>query len=90
MEHEFTTKQENELMLQYTDNQIPTWSLYCFDKQTPEICMAAVRNNGNTLKFVYEQTYEICLEAIKQNRDALQFVRDKDLFNKLKSEFNID
>ena len=39
--------------------------------QTPEICLAAVKQNGCALRFVKEQTKEICLAAVKQDRCAL-------------------
>ena len=45
-------------------------------KQTPEICLAAVKRNGYALAFVKEQTKEICLEAVKQNGYALRYVKD--------------
>ena len=47
-------------------------------KQTPEICMEAIRQNGNALHIMSEeQTPEICLEAVKQNGKALQDVREQ-------------
>ena len=46
-------------------------------KQTPEICLNAVKQNGLCLEFVQEQTPEICLKAIKQNTDALKYVKNQ-------------
>lgn len=48
------------------------------DKQTPEICMVAVRQDGEALEYVRERTPEICIEAVKQNARALQFVHELD------------
>jgi len=42
--------------------------------QTPEICLAAVKQNGCALKYVIEQTPEICLAAVKQDGCALEYV----------------
>ena len=44
-------------------------------EQTPEICLAAVQQNGRALMYVKEQTSDICLAAIKQNPEAKVFVR---------------
>ena len=51
--------------------------LYYIKEQTPEICMAATKDNGLALEFVKEQTPEICMAAVKQNGHALQYVEDK-------------
>ena len=45
-------------------------------KQTPEIYLAAVKQNGYALEYVKEQTEDICLEAVKQNGYALRYVKD--------------
>ena len=39
--------------------------------------MEAVKQNGNSLKYVVHQTYPICLAAIKEDSEALRFVREK-------------
>ena len=49
-------------------------SLEYVEKQTPEICLAAVKENGNALYYVKDQTPELCLAAVKQDERALQFV----------------
>lgn len=55
-------------------------------EQTPELCMAAVRQNGFALQFVENQgkTYpspfkvdDVCLEAVKQRPEALKFVDEQ-------------
>ena len=43
--------------------------------QTPEICLAAVKQDGTALQYVKGQTPEICLEAVKQNGFALKYVK---------------
>lgn len=45
--------------------------------QTPDLCLAAVRQNGYALKEVKEQTPEICLEAVKQDGYALSYVQEQ-------------
>ena len=45
------------------------------ENQTPEICLAAVKQNGLALKYVEKQTHEICLEALKQNYNASWYVK---------------
>lgn len=46
-------------------------------QQTPEICMAAVQQNGLALEFSYIHTPEICRAAVEQNGLAIQFVDEK-------------
>jgi hypothetical protein len=48
-------------------------------KQTPEICMSAVKNSGWALQYVKKQTPELCVVAVIQNRLALQYVKDLEL-----------
>jgi hypothetical protein len=51
-----------------------------FREQTPEVCLEAVRQNGNALAYVKEQTLEICLAAVRTFREdvyALRFVREQ-------------
>lgn len=47
------------------------------DEETPDVCMAAVKQNGNALKFVDNQTPEICMAAVKQDGNALRFVEEQ-------------
>ena len=46
-------------------------------RSTTEICLAAVEQNGNALRYVQDQTTEICLEAVEQSGNALQYVDSK-------------
>jgi hypothetical protein len=48
-----------------------------FNRQTPELCLAAVRQNGLALQYVKDQTPEICLEAVRRNGSALQYIEDQ-------------
>jgi len=43
--------------------------------QTPEICLAAVQQDGMALEFVKIQTPEICAAAIKQNPETYKYIR---------------
>ena len=54
------------------------------EKQTPEICMAAVKQNGWALKWVKTQTPELCMAAGKRNGYALKWVRNNALRKLLK------
>lgn len=36
-------------------------------KQTPELCLEAVKQNGWALGYVREQTPELCMEAVKND-----------------------
>lgn len=47
------------------------------DKQTPNICLAAVRNTGLALKYVKEQTEEICLAAVQDQGWVLSYVKEQ-------------
>ena len=42
-------------------------------EQTKDICLIAVRKNGNTLRFVKKQTSEICDAAIKNKKTAAKY-----------------
>ena len=48
------------------------------DKRSPEICLAAVKQDGHALAFVPEdkRSPEICLAAVTQNEYALCYVPD--------------
>ncbi|MHB9293480.1 hypothetical protein Holit_02604 [Hollandina sp. SP2] len=41
--------------------------------KTPELCLAAVQNDGGALEYVPEKlkNQELCLTAVQQNYDAL-------------------
>ncbi len=60
------------------------------EHQTPEICLAAVQDNGFALMDVIHQTEELCLEAVKQNPIAIEFIRDKDMFYKVAKALDIE
>ena len=47
------------------------------NKQTPEICLAAIKRDGWALIFVHNQTPEICLAAVNQNGGALKHVHNQ-------------
>lgn len=57
--------QKNAAFLQY----IPT------EKQTHEVCAAAIEKNPHVLQWVHNQTNELCLLAVKKNGLTLQHVR---------------
>lgn len=45
-------------------------------KQTPAICLAAVKQRGFAIQFVEKQTPEICLQAVRTHGYALRFVKE--------------
>lgn len=47
------------------------------NKRTPELCEAAIRQDGMAIYFVPNQTLELCLLAIKQNPNALQYITNQ-------------
>ena len=51
--------------------------MQCVQKQTPEICLESVKQNGLALQYVQKQTPEICLEAVKENGCALKYVKEQ-------------
>ena len=53
------------------------------EEQTPEICLAAVQQNGEVLEFVREQTIEICMAAVQQNPNAIKYIRDLEIKKKV-------
>jgi hypothetical protein len=46
------------------------------ENPTPELCMAAVQQNGMALRMISTefQTLEIAIAAVKQNREAIRYV----------------
>lgn len=46
-------------------------------KQTDEICLIAVKQDGRALQYVKNQTVDICIAAVKQNGLALKFVNNQ-------------
>lgn len=46
-----------------------------FEKQTPEICLLAVKKDWRALEFVEEQTSEICMVALEQNPEAIKYFK---------------
>ena len=60
-------KKDNLYQLTILNSDSTTsYALEYVDRQTPEICLAAVKKHGYVLEYVKEQTPELCLEAIKQ------------------------
>ena len=56
----------------------PGWDVTEFEEwYDKEYCLKAVKQNGDSLRYVKDQTAEICLAAVKQNGDSLQFVKDQ-------------
>ena len=49
--------------------------IHSANEQTPEICLAAVQQNGFALQYVKKQTPELCLMAVQQNGNSLQYVK---------------
>lgn len=47
----------------------------CESMRTPEIYLAAVKNDGHALMYITEPTPDICLAAVQQNWAAFDFVR---------------
>jgi hypothetical protein len=48
--------------------------LQSIQEQTPEICLAAVTQDGRALRFVKKQTPEICNAAVRQNHLAEKYI----------------
>ena len=56
-------------------NYFTNLDLKYIENPTPELCLAAVKNNGLNLEFVKEQTPELCLAAVEQDGIALKYVK---------------
>lgn len=51
-----------------------------YDKWSdPEICLAAVNQDGWALEHVEKQTPELILATIRQNPEALRYVKPKEV-----------
>lgn len=48
-----------------------------FTTQNEAICIEAVKQDGDLLKYVKQQSPAICLAAVMQNGDALKYVWDQ-------------
>ena len=46
-------------------------------EQNPELCLAAVRQNGRALYYVKEQNPELCMAVVRQDVSALEYVKDE-------------
>jgi len=44
------------------------------NKQTPEMCMKAVKLYGRAIKLVHNQIPELCMVAIKERTSALEWI----------------
>lgn len=44
---------------------------------TEDEALAAVKKDGNALRYVREQTHEICLAAVERNEYALKYVKEQ-------------
>ncbi|CCL32353.1 hypothetical protein BN174_4070001 [Clostridioides difficile E15] len=53
------------------------WFSFKICKQTPQICIEAVKQNGLSLQYVKEQLDEICIEAVKNYGNALKLVKEQ-------------
>lgn len=49
----------------------------CESMRTPEIYLAAVKNDGHALMYITKPTPDICLAAVQQNWAAFDFVREQ-------------
>ena len=45
--------------------------------QTEELCIEAIKGDGEAIKYVKDQTEAICLEAVKENGKAIRFIYNK-------------
>lgn len=54
-------------------------ALIFIEKQTPELCMFAIKRKSWALRFVREQTEEMCREAINKDPQNMFYVREKTL-----------
>ena len=45
--------------------------------QTPELCMAAVKQNGRAIQFVFDKTFDLWSEAWTQNGRTLEYMDDQ-------------
>jgi hypothetical protein len=52
-------------------------NLQFIKKQTPEICLAAIKNDPFALVYIQEQTSELCLIAVKISGISLPYVREQ-------------
>ena len=50
------------------------------------MALAAIQQDGNSLRYINEQTKELCEEAIKQNGFALRYIKDIELSNELRDQ----
>ena len=46
-------------------------------EQTDAVCIEAVKQDGNALRYVKEQTEAVCIEAVKRNGNALRYVKEQ-------------
>jgi hypothetical protein len=47
------------------------------EDQNEAICMIAVKQKGNTIKYIVNQTESLCIEAVKNDQMAIKYVKNK-------------
>ena len=52
-------------------------------KPTEEICLAAVKQNGEALQYVKEQTAELCMAAVQQDTKAITLIHNSEMRKKI-------
>ena len=58
-------------------------------KQTTDICLAAIKENGCALEYVQKPTKELYVDAVNSNIMALQHITDKDIINSICNSLDI-
>lgn len=75
MEINKLTKGQLEAMERVKEYPVEVLSCCSKAQQFRELCLEAVKVDGNALPFVKQQTEEICLAAVRQNPSSLRFVK---------------
>lgn len=71
----FKAMMEREIEMNFIMNVNDGMTLKHVNRQTEDICVAAVKQNGKAIYYVREQTERICREAVKQDGTALVYVK---------------
>ena len=56
------------------------WKVEFTKWSNESLCLEAVKQDGDALRYVKDQTEAVCLEAVKENSDALQYVKNQKIF----------
>jgi|GEM_PF-1921539 len=73
------TKRAAKTKNKEAEDQEPKIDLRVVDRQTEELCLKAVIQDGLQIQYVHRQTRRLCRAAVHQNPEAEEYIRDNNM-----------